>query len=62
MFNAINRLIVEAETRRQQGQGLVEYGLILGLVSLAAVVALGTVGTDVNTIFTNIATRLAAAA
>ncbi len=58
MFNVINSLIVEAQTRRQEGQAMVEYGLILGLVSVVAVVILGTLGTDVKDQFQSIATAL----
>jgi pilus assembly protein Flp/PilA len=36
---------------RQEGQGLVEYALILVLVSIAAVVAMGTLATKINTVF-----------
>ena len=38
--------------------GMVEYGLILGLVSVVAVGVLTTVGTDVSAIFTQISTDL----
>jgi pilus assembly protein Flp/PilA len=58
MFNVMNRLIVEAQIRRQQGQGLVEYGLIIALVSVAAVAALNTLSGDVNTVFRGIGATL----
>lgn len=32
----------------EEGQGLVEYGLILGLVSVLAVLALGVLSGDIN--------------
>ena len=44
--------------RREQGQTMVEYGLILALVSVVAVVTLITVGSDVKAVFTSIATHL----
>jgi Flp pilus assembly pilin Flp len=44
--------------RRQEGQALVEYALILSLVSIAAVVALKTTGTNIQTLLTNIAADL----
>lgn len=43
----------------ESGQGLVEYGLILGLVAVVAIGTLATVGTDVKTVFTDIVTELA---
>ena len=35
----------------EEGQGMVEYGLILALVALAAIVVLRTLGGDINAIF-----------
>ena len=58
MFSLINSLIVAAETRRQQGQGMVEYGLILALVSVAALTALTSIGTDLTTVFNSVASKL----
>ena len=58
MFNKINRLIVEAQIRREQGQGLVEYGLIIALVSVAAVVGLRALAVDVNFVFNGIGNTL----
>jgi pilus assembly protein Flp/PilA len=47
MFSKINeaimRLLVLA--RNEEGQALAEYGLILGLIAIAAIVALGLLGT-----------------
>ena len=44
--------------RREQGQTMVEYGLILALVSIVAIVTLVTVGSDVQTVFSNVASNL----
>jgi pilus assembly protein Flp/PilA len=44
--------------RRQRGQGMVEYGLILVLVSLVVVAALLLVGQQINSVFNNIITQL----
>jgi Flp pilus assembly pilin Flp len=44
--------------QRQEGQALVEYALILSLVSIAAVVALKTTGTNITTLLTNVAADL----
>ncbi len=45
--------------RTQKGQGMVEYGLILVLVSLVVVAALLAVGNQLTTIFNNIKNTLA---
>lgn len=45
--------------RSQRGQGLVEYGLILVLVSIAVVVALTAVGGQLNNVFNSIVNKLA---
>lgn len=42
----------------EQGQGLTEYALIIGLIALGCVAALVLVGDELNTIWTNITTRL----
>ena len=41
-----------------EGQGMVEYALILVLVSVVAIVALRLIGTNVTAVFNNIATAL----
>ena len=45
--------------RRDEGQTLVEYALIVGLVSVAAIVIMITMGTEIQTVFNKITTRLA---
>ena len=46
----------------ESGQGLVEYALILALVSIVVIVALRAVGTNVNALFTSVGTGLSEAA
>jgi pilus assembly protein Flp/PilA len=46
---------------REDGQAMVEYGLILALVSVAALVILKTLGTNVTGVFTKISDAIAAA-
>jgi Flp pilus assembly pilin Flp len=43
---------------REDGQGLVEYGLILTLISVVAVVALTNVGQSVTSILSKVATDI----
>ena len=59
VMNLINRLHMFA--RNDEAQDLIEYALLVGLISLVAVVAIGLAGTSVNQIFTTIAGQLAAA-
>ena len=47
---------------QEEGQDLLEYALLVALIALVAVAAVGAAGTSVSTIFTNIGTKLAAAA
>lgn len=46
---------------REDGQAMVEYALILGLVSVVAITVLTAIGTDVTTIFTDIDNALKSA-
>ena len=39
---------------REEGQDLVEYALLIALITLGSVAILGTLGSKVNTIFTSI--------
>jgi pilus assembly protein Flp/PilA len=45
----------------EEGQDLVEYALLLGLVALACVAILSQIGLAINTIFTDINTSLSTA-
>ncbi len=53
--------VAGALRNRQDGQAMVEYALILGLVSVVAIGALTLIGTDVNNIFNLIEGALAGA-
>jgi pilus assembly protein Flp/PilA len=48
----------EASIRDEHGQGLVEYALIIAIVSLGAVVALGFLSGKINTLFSKAANSL----
>ena len=43
-----------AKMQNEEGQGLVEYALILVLISVVCVIALGILGVSVNSVFTAI--------
>jgi len=55
----ISRL--RAFARNEEAQDLIEYALLVGLISLVAVAAIGLAGGSVNQIFQNIQAQLAAA-
>ena len=44
--------------REERGQGMVEYGLILALVAVAAVVVLIALGGNITSIFSNVGNQL----
>ena len=52
---------LRALAKNEEGQDLIEYALLVGLISLVAVVAITSAGTSVNAIFTAIAGSLASA-
>jgi pilus assembly protein Flp/PilA len=56
----MNRMI--AFLRKDEAQDLIEYALLVGLISLVAVAALQLTGNSVNNIFTAIQGKLATAA
>jgi pilus assembly protein Flp/PilA len=60
-MDRVNTLLIRLQNRRQDGQAMVEYGLILALVSVVAVVALTGIGTGVNDAFTTVQNSLPAA-
>jgi pilus assembly protein Flp/PilA len=49
MKNLFNRFV-----REEQGQDLIEYALLAGLISLVCVVAITNVGTKVNALFVKV--------
>lgn len=44
--------------RNQKGQGMVEYGLILGLIAIVVIGTLTTMGTDIKALFVKASTGL----
>ena len=54
MIKFIARVQDVREAREEAGQTLVEYGLILALISIVAIAALTTIGTNVKSVFTSV--------
>ena len=57
LLNHVNTFV-----REEEGQDLIEYALLVALISLVCVVALTDAGKQVNIIFTSIAEKLTTAA
>jgi pilus assembly protein Flp/PilA len=55
------QMLMAGMAKDEDGQTLVEYALIIGLVSVALIVALGTLTTALNGVFTAIDTALGGA-
>ena len=64
MIDALNAVAVRLQNvwfrarDEESGQGLVEYALIIALVSLAAVAALGFLSGKINTLFSDAGNQL----
>ena len=66
--NALEEMTMEFIARLKkfaladEGQDLLEYALLVALIALVSVTVIGTAGTNVKTIFTNIGAQLGASA
>ena len=56
MKNLLNRLV-----REEQGQDLIEYALLAGLISLGAIAAMTTLAGNISTKFTQVGASVTAA-
>jgi len=50
--------LIRRFVREEEGQGLVEYALILGLIAVVAIIALTASGSSINNMFGKIAGTL----
>lgn len=46
--------------RKEEGAAAIEYGLLAGLIAVTIVVAVGLIGTNLNTVYGYVSTALAA--
>jgi pilus assembly protein Flp/PilA len=60
-FMEMVRTFVAGLTKDENGQAMVEYGLILALVSVVALGTLALIGTNVGAAFTAVETAITAA-
>jgi pilus assembly protein Flp/PilA len=59
MRNAAKTIASYLSIESEKGVTAIEYGLLASVISLAIIVAATLVGTNLNTVFGNIATKLA---
>ena len=52
-------LLSQSSERREEGQGMVEYALILVLIAIVVIVIVSVLGKQVNNVFSNISNGLA---
>ncbi|MGF6606663.1 pilus assembly protein Flp/PilA [Paraburkholderia sp. WSM4175] len=53
--------LIRAFAREEDGVTAIEYGLLAALIAVSIIVGATTIGTQLNTVFTNIGTKLTAA-
>ena len=58
MASVVDRLVGPTDPDREDGQGLAEYALILALIAIIAIVALVFLGSNINTILSDIGTTI----
>jgi pilus assembly protein Flp/PilA len=54
----VSEFVTRQFERDEEGQGMVEYALILVLIAIVVIVILSTVGKRVNNVFSNISNGL----
>jgi Flp pilus assembly pilin Flp len=60
MFDILNGFItmVAVRMRREEGQTMAEYGILLGVIALVVVVVAVTLGSSISALFSSTATKL----
>ncbi|MCC6175038.1 MAG: Flp family type IVb pilin [Chloroflexi bacterium] len=51
--NLVSQLLTTSIARRQEGQGMVEYALIIFLVSVVSIAILTTLGGQISSVFSS---------
>lgn len=57
MFSGFKKKM-SVKSREEKGASAVEYALIAGLIAVAIIAAVQTLGTDISGVFTDISTQL----
>ena len=53
------RRLIKRFQSDEEGAALIEYGMLVGLIAVVCVVAIQLLGTQINTVFTNLTNVLA---
>ena len=63
MNNLMMNILVKVQDllKNEEGQDLVEYGLVVALVAFGAVAAMQLLGTEISTVFSDITSTLTSA-
>ena len=63
MNNLMMNILVKVQDllKNEEGQDLVEYGLVVALVAFGAVAAMKLLGTEISTVFSDITSTLTSA-
>jgi len=57
-MNVVLRVLHRLDSSGEEGQGMIEYALILVLISVVTLVVLSTVGREVGNVFSNVSSGL----
>lgn len=58
IYAALHTFVTTRFTREEKGATAVEYGIMVALIAVVIIAAVATLGTELNTDFTAIVTRL----
>jgi pilus assembly protein Flp/PilA len=58
MISKVREFLGRMESRQEKGQGLIEYALIILLVSIVVIIVLGLLGDQIKSVFTAITSTL----
>jgi pilus assembly protein Flp/PilA len=58
MISKVREFLGRMESRQEKGQGLIEYALIILLVSIVVIIVLGLLGDQIKAVFTAITSTL----
>lgn len=61
LYTYLNALLNELVAEREEGQGLVEYALIIVLVAIVVIAALTLLGDQISSVFSRISDTLSGA-